>query len=248
MVRAAADDRRGRHDRFLPARASYHRAHAAPASARQSGFAGAQIAAFSISASLFAVFVYTTIYLQNVLHLSPVDAGLVYLPATIAMFVVAGATAKLDGRIPVSVSLTCSLLLVSVGLVMMTVVDVTSSPYAILPGFVVACVGAGVFNPVMSGLVLGEKHFEPFRIGRRDQRRVPADRHRSRGCRARRLPSGAVDAARRITGRVCRWTSVGTVCRSFHRSSRCVGLCGDAAHYQRQSDSFRGIRAGVDEN
>ena len=118
-------------------------------------FAGAQIAAFSISASMFAVFVYTTIYLQNVLHLSPMDAGL-YLPATIAMFVVAGATAKLDGRIPVSVSLTCSLLLVSVGLVMMTVVDVTSSPYAILPGFVVACVGAGVFNPVMSGLVLGE--------------------------------------------------------------------------------------------
>jgi predicted MFS family arabinose efflux permease len=39
---------------------------------------------------------------------------------------------------------------------MMTVVDVSSSKYAILPGFVIACVGAGVFNPVMSGLVLGE--------------------------------------------------------------------------------------------
>ncbi|MGF7123475.1 MFS transporter [Rhodococcus sp. BE178] len=119
-------------------------------------FAGAQIAAFAISASLFAVFVYTTIYLQNVLHLSPVEAGLVYLPATVAMFVVAGATAKFDGRVPVSVSLTCSLLLVAVGLVMMTAVDVTGSKYVLLPGFVVACVGAGVFNPVMSGLVLGE--------------------------------------------------------------------------------------------
>ncbi|MFE3291410.1 MFS transporter [Rhodococcus sp. NPDC059234] len=119
-------------------------------------FAGAQIAAFAISASLFAVFVYTTIYLQSILHLSPVAAGLVYLPATVAMFVVAGATAKLDGRIPASITLTCSLMLVAVGLVMMTVVDVSSSKYAILPGFVVACVGAGVFNPVMSGLVLGE--------------------------------------------------------------------------------------------
>lgn len=119
-------------------------------------FAGAQVAAFAISASLFAVFVYTTLYLQNVLHLSPVEAGLVYLPATVAMFVVAGATAKLDGRVPVSVLLTGSLLLVAVGLLMMTVVDVSSSPYAILPGFVVSCVGAGVFNPVMSGLVLGE--------------------------------------------------------------------------------------------
>ncbi|WFR71075.1 MFS transporter [Prescottella defluvii] len=119
-------------------------------------FAGAQVAAFAISASLFAVFVYTTIYLQNILHLSPVEAGLVYLPATVAMFFVAGATAKLDGRIPVSVTLTASLMLVASGLVMMTVVDVSSSKYAILPGFVVALVGAGVFNPVMSGLVLGE--------------------------------------------------------------------------------------------
>ncbi|WP_420880402.1 MFS transporter [Rhodococcus sp. (in: high G+C Gram-positive bacteria)] len=119
-------------------------------------FAGAQIAAFAISASLFAVFVYTTIYLQSVLHLSPVEAGLVYLPATIAMFVVAGATAKLDGRVPASVTLTCSLMLVAAGLAMMTVVDASSSRYAILPGFVVALVGAGVFNPVMSGLVLGE--------------------------------------------------------------------------------------------
>ncbi|TQF65739.1 MFS transporter [Rhodococcus spelaei] len=119
-------------------------------------FAGAQVAAFAISASLFAVFVYTTIYLQNILHLSPVAAGMVYLPATVAMFVVAGATAKLDGRIPASVTLTCSLMLVAAGLAMMTVVDVSSSKYAILPGFVVALVGAGVFNPVMSGLVLGE--------------------------------------------------------------------------------------------
>ncbi|MGW0040800.1 MFS transporter [Rhodococcus sp. NPDC003348] len=123
---------------------------------RNRAFAGAQVAAFAISASLFAVFVYTTIYLQNILHLSPVEAGLVYLPGTAAMFVVAGATAKLDGRIPVSVTLTGSLALVSAGLVMMTVVDVAGSKWAILPGFVVALVGAGVFNPVMSGLVLGE--------------------------------------------------------------------------------------------
>lgn len=123
---------------------------------RNRAFAGAQIAAFAISASLFAVFVYTTIYLQNILHLSPVETGLVYLPATVVMFVVAGATVKLDGRVPVSITLTGSLMLVAVGLVMMTVVDVASSRWAILPGFVVALVGAGVFNPVMSGLVLGE--------------------------------------------------------------------------------------------
>lgn len=113
-------------------------------------------AAFAISASLFAVFVYTTLYLQNVLLLSPVQAGLVYLPATVAMFVVAGATAKLDRVVPTRVSLSCSLALVAVGLLMMTVAEADSSKYVLLPGLVVACAAAGVFNPVMSGIVLGE--------------------------------------------------------------------------------------------
>ncbi|MBX4168258.1 MFS transporter [Rhodococcus sp. DMU2021] len=119
-------------------------------------FVGAQVAAFAISASLFAVFVYTTLYLQNVLLLSPVQAGLVYLPATVAMFVVAGATAKLDRVVPVWVSLSCSLALVAVGLLMMTVAEADSSKYVLLPGLVVACAAAGVFNPAMSGIVLGE--------------------------------------------------------------------------------------------
>ena len=43
-------------------------------------FTGAQIAAFAISASFFAVFLYMTLYLQQILGLSAIEAGLVYLP------------------------------------------------------------------------------------------------------------------------------------------------------------------------
>jgi EmrB/QacA subfamily drug resistance transporter len=50
---------------------------------RVPSFAGAQIAAFSISASLFAVYIFATIYLQQVLGLSAIEAGLVYLPGTL---------------------------------------------------------------------------------------------------------------------------------------------------------------------
>lgn len=78
-----------------------------------------------------------------------------YLPATVAMFVVAGATAKLDRVVPAWVSLSCSLALVAVGLLMMTVAEADSSKYVLLPGLVVACAAAGVFNPAMSGIVLG---------------------------------------------------------------------------------------------
>ena len=51
--------------------------------------------AFAISASFFAVFLYTTLYLQQILGLSAIEAGLVYLPGTMIMFVVSGATAQL---------------------------------------------------------------------------------------------------------------------------------------------------------
>ncbi|MBA4023984.1 MAG: MFS transporter [Gordonia sp.] len=121
---------------------------------RNRAFTGAQIAAFAISVSLFSVFLYTTIYLQSVLGMSPIEAGLVYLPATAAMFVVAGGTAQLGQRVPAWILLSGSLLLVGVGLAMTTVADVDSSKWTILPGMLVAMIGAGIFNPVMSGLVL----------------------------------------------------------------------------------------------
>src|SRR4051794_33727141 len=43
-------------------------------------FAGAQIAAFAISGSIFAIYIYATIYMQQVLGLSAIEAGLVYVP------------------------------------------------------------------------------------------------------------------------------------------------------------------------
>ena len=50
---------------------------------RGAGFDGAQIAAFSISASIFAAFLYLTLYLQNVLGYSPLSGG-TSLPAAVA--------------------------------------------------------------------------------------------------------------------------------------------------------------------
>ena len=61
---------------------------------RNPSFTGAQIAAFAISASFFAIFLYTTLYLQQIVGLSAIEAGLVYLPGTITMLFVSGATSR----------------------------------------------------------------------------------------------------------------------------------------------------------
>ena len=62
----------------------------------------AQVSAFAISVSFFAAYLYATLYLQDVLGLSAIDAGLAYLPVTLTIFVVSGATAKLGETDPAS--------------------------------------------------------------------------------------------------------------------------------------------------
>src|SRR5215218_5891877 len=51
---------------------------------RTRAFTGVQLAAMAVSASIFALFLYLTLYLQGFLGYSPVEAGVRYLPITLA--------------------------------------------------------------------------------------------------------------------------------------------------------------------
>lgn len=117
-------------------------------------FTGAQVAAFAISASFFAVFLYTTLYLQQILGLSAIEAGLVYLPGTIIMFLVSGATASLGDRLSHPAMVTIGLLLVGAGMAMGVLLQVDSAWTIMLPITVVALIGTGLFNPAVSALAL----------------------------------------------------------------------------------------------
>jgi EmrB/QacA subfamily drug resistance transporter len=118
-------------------------------------FSGAQVAAFSISASFFALFFYTTLYLQQILHLSAIKAGLVYLPATALIFVVSGASAKLLEKVSPGALIAVGLALVAVGLGLGLLATATSSWAMLLPSLLVAGLGTGLFNPAVSAVALG---------------------------------------------------------------------------------------------
>jgi EmrB/QacA subfamily drug resistance transporter len=122
---------------------------------RNTSFTGAQLAAFAISASFFAVFLYTTLYLQQVLGLTAIEAGLVYLPGTIIMFVVSGATSQLGDRISARVMVGGGLALVAIGMALMTLAGATSSWTVVLPGSIIAMIGTGLFNPAVTAVALG---------------------------------------------------------------------------------------------
>jgi fucose permease len=108
-----------------------------------------------MSASFFALFLYTTLYLQEILHLSPLQAGLVYLPGTLLLFIVSGATAELSKRIPAGALIAGGLVLAAAGLALMTLAQASSQWTALLPGLLVVCAGTGLFNPALAAVALG---------------------------------------------------------------------------------------------
>ena len=69
---------------------------------RKPAFDGASIAAFVLSAAMFALFLYLTLYIQNILGYSPLEAGVRFLPITLLSFVVAPISGKLAERVPAS--------------------------------------------------------------------------------------------------------------------------------------------------
>ncbi len=122
---------------------------------RNRQFTAAQIGAFAISASFFAVFLYTTLYLQNVRHLSPVDAGLVYMPGTVIAFFVSAASAQMIERgISTRVMISGGLALTAAGMALLTIIGTGSSWLVFLPGEIVAMIGVGMFNPSISNVAL----------------------------------------------------------------------------------------------
>jgi EmrB/QacA subfamily drug resistance transporter len=114
---------------------------------RKPAFIGVSAVAFGLSAGMFAMFLYLTIYMQGVLDFSPLEAGLRFLPLTILGFIVAPISGALSHKIPIRILLGAGLALVGVGLLLMHGIKVDSEWTALLAGFVVAGIGIGTTNP-----------------------------------------------------------------------------------------------------
>ncbi|HEV7132349.1 MAG TPA: MFS transporter [Gaiellaceae bacterium] len=126
-------------------------------------FAAAQIIAFAISSSMFAQFLYLTLYLQNVLGYSPIQAGLRFLPLSLISFFVAPVSGRLSARLPMRFLLGGGLVLVAIALLTMSRVTTSSGWTVLLPGFLIAGVGIGMVNPPLASTAVSV--VEPRRAG-----------------------------------------------------------------------------------
>jgi EmrB/QacA subfamily drug resistance transporter len=122
---------------------------------RKPTFLGASLVAFAMSSTMFAMFLYLTLYLQTDLGLSPLQTGLRFLPVTLVAFVVSAVSGNLSSRVPVRILLGGGLTLIGIGLLMMRGLTIGSGWTALLPGFIVAGAGIGLVNPPLASTAVG---------------------------------------------------------------------------------------------
>jgi predicted MFS family arabinose efflux permease len=126
-------------------------------------FSGGAIAAFGISASIFSMLLYLTLYLQDLLHYSALQTGLRLVILSGAILVVATIAGRLTSHVPIRFLIGPGLLIVGVSLLLMRGLTATSSWTHLIPGMIVGGVGVGMINPPLASAAVGV--VEPHRAG-----------------------------------------------------------------------------------
>jgi EmrB/QacA subfamily drug resistance transporter len=121
---------------------------------RRPAVVGVSVVAFTLSASIFAMFLYMTLFIQDDLGYGPLAAGVRFLPITMLTFLVAPIAGRLTVRVKSRYLLGTGLLLVALGCLLMSGIHASSGWTVLLPGFIVAGIGIGMVNPVLASAAI----------------------------------------------------------------------------------------------
>src|SRR6059058_2470522 len=126
-------------------------------------FAATGFVAFAISATVIGMIIYLSLYVQNTLGYSPVQAGLRFLPLSLVSFAVALLTGRLIGKVAMRVLLGVAMVAAAAGLASMAHLTATSSWLVLVPGFILAGIGLGITSTSLASAALAA--VEPARAG-----------------------------------------------------------------------------------
>lgn len=118
-------------------------------------FSGVSIAAFALSGGLFALLLYITLYLQDILHYSALDTGLRLLVLSGGILLTSTLAGRATAHVPIRLLIGPGLGLVGVGLLLMRGLDAQSSWTHLIAGFIVAGAGTGLINPPLASTAIG---------------------------------------------------------------------------------------------
>lgn len=122
---------------------------------RSPSFVGVMLAALLLNLTAFAVLTYTSIWLQSVIGLSPIQTGLTVLPLAVVSFVVAGVLGRYLHDVAPGPVIAAGLLLIGLGgLLSAVLLGEGSSWPALVPGFALTGAGVGLATPTLASTAM----------------------------------------------------------------------------------------------
>jgi EmrB/QacA subfamily drug resistance transporter len=106
-------------------------------------FSGANGAMLFVGLAMFGTFFYVSLYMQNVLHYSPVKAGASFLPMTLLIILIAPRAGALTDKVGSRWLVGLGMALLAVMLFYYSQLGANESFWAILPGLLIGGVGMG---------------------------------------------------------------------------------------------------------
>jgi EmrB/QacA subfamily drug resistance transporter len=117
---------------------------------RSRTFFGANVVAFIVSFAMLAMFFYLALYMQDILHYTPIQAGLRFLPSTVIIMIVGPIAGRLADRIGSRPLMTGGLLAVSFAMFWMTGITTHTGYGYLVVAFIAMGLGIGFVMSPMS--------------------------------------------------------------------------------------------------
>jgi EmrB/QacA subfamily drug resistance transporter len=132
---------------------------------RNSTFSGANAAMLLVGLAMFGVFFYVSLFMQQVLEFSPVEAGATFLPMTVLVILVAPQAGRLTDRIGARWLVGTGLTLVSLSLLWYTRLEADSTFWSILPGLLLGGVGMATAMTPTTAAAMGSVSVDKAGVG-----------------------------------------------------------------------------------
>jgi EmrB/QacA subfamily drug resistance transporter len=130
---------------------------------RSRSFLGANVVAFIVTFSMFAIFFFLALYLQNILHYSPIETGVRFLPSTVMIIVMGPIAGRLSDRVGPRPLIVAGMLGLVGTLVWESFIDAHTSYGYLLPAFVLMGISMGLVMSPMS--TAGMNAVDPTKAG-----------------------------------------------------------------------------------
>jgi EmrB/QacA subfamily drug resistance transporter len=122
---------------------------------RKPTFVGGSIAAFALSAGLFSLLLFITLYVQDILGFTPFQAGIRLLVISGGIMLTSTLAGRLTTRVPIRLLIGPGLMLVAIGVFLMRGIEPSTPWTHLIPGFIIAGIGTGLINPPLASTAVG---------------------------------------------------------------------------------------------